>query len=99
MPEYVLRLLQSKKDYEEEGDRLQQALLCYYDLFKREGIAVYSLQWGNETLLTLSVRPEGDCRHVVGLHNRAPTAEELDLLVPLLRERGITLAYDAKSAY
>jgi hypothetical protein len=60
---------------------------------------VYSLRQDNKPVLTLSVRPEGDCRHVVGRHNRPPIAEELGLLVPLLRERGITLVYDAKSAY
>lgn len=51
------------------------------------------------SILSLSVNSDGICRHVVGKHNAAPSADQLDVLQRLLAAEGIELQYNPFSVY
>lgn len=89
--------LETMEQYEEEGNALHNALQFYFNHFAKEGITAYSVRQNGASLLALSARPEGFVAHIVGLHNRPPTAEELAAVTKLLADQGIETRYDAKS--
>lgn len=97
--EYRLVELKTKKEFEEEGQRMQHALHCFFSFFEKNKVRVFSLRAGAEPLLTLSVQSEGFTDHIVGLRNRPPTQEDFDILNPLLAELGIENRYDPDTIY
>jgi hypothetical protein len=93
----VLVKLASQEAYKEEGERLQHALGHFFNHMQKEGATAYSVRQGDASLLSLSVRPEGYVAHIVGMHNRPPTPEELALVTKLLADIGIETRYDPNS--
>lgn len=91
---HELVLLQTKADYEAEGQKLHHAVGYFFDTFQQSGTKVYSLRTACESVLTLSVQAAGYTDHIVGLDNRAPTPAEFDILAPLLADLGIENRYD-----
>lgn len=79
---------------EAESLAMLHALRHYFKHFTREGTKVFSLRQDGQSLLTMSAPKDGCVRHVVGRHNRRPTADELAMLEPLLVAHGLTLAYN-----
>lgn len=62
--------------------------------FFKEGDKLYSMRDANEKrVLSLLVAADGTCKFVVGLENRRPTEEELQVLGVLLSSIGHTLDY------
>lgn len=91
---YELVLLQTKAEYEAEGQKQQHAVGYFFDTFQQSGAKVYSLRTAGESILTMSVQAAGYTDHIVGLANRSPTPAEFEILAPLLADLGIENRYD-----
>lgn len=95
----VLVKLTTVDEYKEEGERLHHALGHFFNHMQKEGATAYSVRQGDASLLSLSVRPEGHVAHIVGMHNRPPTSEELALVTQMLADIGIETRYDPNSMH
>lgn len=78
---------------EAETAALRHAVQHYFAGFAREGTRIFSLRQDGHRVLTMSAPRDGVVRHVVGMRNRPPTAQELAMLEPLLAAVGLQLAY------
>ena len=85
--------LETMEQFEEETKRLQHAVYYYFNQFQRDGVTVYSMRQNGASVLTLSVQPEGYTDHIVGMHNRPPTEEEVIVLNRLFSDAGIENRY------
>lgn len=98
---YTLVCLTSQEAATEEGRALQHAVGAFYPMLNAESVLLYSVRQDGKPLLTLSAcydeRGAYYCEHVVGLANRRPTEEELEVVRGLLRERKIALRYNPES--
>ena len=94
MSGYELVLLETRQDYQEESRRLHHGVEAYFEYFQLKRIQAYSLRKDGESVLTLSVQPEGFTSHIVGKMNRQPTEEEFSIVAPLLATLGIENRYD-----
>lgn len=95
---YTLVPITSQADADQEGKVLQHAIGALYAKLNEESVLIYSVRQDDVPLLTLSAcydeRGAYVCEHVVGLANRAPTPDELDVVRDLLRQRKIHLRHD-----
>jgi hypothetical protein len=89
----VLVELTTLAECEAETLALRHAVKHYFASFERVGTRIFSLRQDGHRVLTMSAPKAGVVRHVVGMHNRPPTPEELAALEPLLTAMGLQLAY------
>lgn len=87
----------------EEGVRQNNALVMpeMRQTLRNQDVTVMSMRNAltQESVLSLSVSSDQVVRHVVGKHNAAPSADQLDTLYKLLVEKGIELQYNPFSLY
>lgn len=87
----------------DEGVRQHNALVMpeMRDMLRRQEMSVFSMRkaGSRESVLSLSINEDGICRHVVGKHNAAPSADQLDTLQQLLETIGAELQYNPFTMY
>ena len=100
---FVLVPLTDGNQIYDEGVRQNNALIMpqMRSMLRQQGIEVMSMRVAETdvSVLSLSVSEDGIVRHVVGKHNTAPSAEQLDVLHRLLVAEGIELQYNPFSMY
>lgn len=100
---FVLVPLTDGNQIYDEGVRQNNALIMpqMRSMLRQQGIEVMSMRVAETdvSVLSLSVSEDGIVRHVVGKHNAAPSAEQLDVLHRLLVAEGIELQYNPFSMY
>lgn len=99
----ILVPLTTGNEIYDEGVRQHNALIMpqMRSMLQSQGITVWSMRDADTdvSVLSLSVSEDGVCRHVVGKHNAAPSADQLDTLYKLLNVEGIELQYNPFSMY
>lgn len=87
----------------DEGVRQHNALVMpqMREMLRNSDMVVWSMRNAETdvSVLSLSVSSDGVCRHVVGKHNAAPSADQLDILYRLLAKQGFELQYNPFSVY
>jgi hypothetical protein len=87
----------------DEGVRQHNALIMpqMREMLRNNETTVMSMRDAetDESVLSLSVNSDGIARHVVGKHNAAPSANQLDVLYKLLAAEGLELQYNPFSMY
>jgi hypothetical protein len=87
----------------DEGVRQHNALIMpqMREMLRNSDMTVMSMRSAidNVSVLSASINGDGVCRHVVGKHNAAPSADQLDVLQRLLAAQGIELQYNPFSIY
>lgn len=100
---HVLVELTDGNQIYDEGVRQHNALIMpqMREMLRAQGLAVFSMRTVGErkSVLSMSINEAGICAHVVGKHNAAPSADQLDTLHQLLALIGAELQYNPFSLY
>lgn len=100
---FVLVELTDGNMVRDEGVRQFNALVTpqMREMIADRGDVVFSMRDAETdvSVLSLSVNGDGIVRHVVGKHNAAPSADQLDVLQQLLAAQGLELQYNPFTMY